>query len=46
MPLAIATIEAPLVDEGLREQGIEPLVIEWTPPARGDLGDVALLTRA
>lgn len=46
MPLAIATIEAPLVDEGLREQGIEPLVIEWTPPARGDLGDVSLLTRA
>ncbi|MBU6363433.1 MAG: DUF1116 domain-containing protein [Acidobacteria bacterium] len=46
MPLAIATIEAPLVDQSLREQGIEPIVIEWTPPARGDLGDVALLTRA
>ena len=46
MPLAIATIEAPLVDAGLREQGVEPLVIEWTPPARGDLADVALLTRA
>lgn len=46
MPLAIATIEAPLVEQGLREQGVEPVVIEWTPPARGDLADVALLTRA
>ena len=46
MPLAIATIEAPLVDAALREQGIEPVVIDWAPPARGDLGDVALLTRA
>ncbi len=45
MSLAIATIEAPLIDEGLRAQGVEPLVIEWTPPARGDLADVALLTR-
>ena len=29
MPLAIATIEAPRIDEGLREQGVEPLVVEW-----------------
>ncbi|MBM3665807.1 MAG: hypothetical protein FJW92_08450, partial [Actinobacteria bacterium] len=46
MPLAIATIEARLVEDGLRAQGVEPVVIEWTPPARGDLADVALLTRA
>ena len=36
MPLAIATIEAPRIDEGLREQGVEPLVVEWAPPARGE----------
>lgn len=46
MALAIATIEAPHVDRALRDQGVEPLVVEWTPPARGDLADVALLTRA
>ncbi len=46
MALAIATIEAPHVDEDLRAQGVEPLVVEWRPPARGDLADVALLTRA
>ena len=46
MALAIATIGAPHVDEGLRAQGIEPVIVEWTPPARGDLADVALLTRA
>jgi hypothetical protein len=46
MALAIATIGAPHVDDGLREQGIEPVIIDWTPPARGDLADVALLTRA
>ncbi len=46
MGLAIATIAAPHVDEGLRAQGVEPLVVAWSPPAHGDLGDVALLTRA
>ena len=46
MPLAIATIGAPHVDDALRAQGVEPLVVEWTPPARGELRDVALLTRA
>ena len=41
MALAIATIEAPHVDQALRDQGVDPLVVEWTPPARGDLADVA-----
>lgn len=43
---AIATIHAPHVERVLRAQGIEPLVVDWSPPARGDLDDVALLTRA
>jgi hypothetical protein len=46
MALAIATIEAPRVEESLRAQGVEPLVVPWSPPARGDLADVARLTRA
>ncbi len=46
MALAIATIDAPRVEESLRAQGVEPLVVDWSPPARGDLADVARLTRA
>ncbi len=46
MALAIATIDAPRVEQSLRAQGVEPLVVEWSPPARGDLADVARLTRA
>lgn len=46
MALAIATIGAPHVVDGLRAQGVEPVVVDWSPPARGDLADVALLTRA
>ncbi len=46
MALAIATIEAPRVEESLRAQGVEPLVVPWSPPAQGDLADVARLTRA
>ena len=45
-PPAIATVHAPREDASLRAQGIEPLTIEWEPPARGDLASVALLTRA
>jgi len=46
MALAIAVIDAPRVEDDLREQGVDPLVVDWSPPAGGDLGDVALLTRA
>ncbi|MSO44624.1 MAG: DUF1116 domain-containing protein [Thermoleophilia bacterium] len=46
MRLAIATIGAPHVETGLRSQGVEPLVIDWSPPARGDVSDVALLVRS
>jgi len=46
MALAIAVINAPRVEDELRAQGVDPLVIDWAPPAGGDLGDVALLTRA
>ncbi len=46
MALAIAVIDAPRVEDDLRAQGVDPLVIEWSPPAGGDLSDVALLTRA
>lgn len=46
MALAIATIHSPRVEQSLRDQGVEPLVVEWSPPARGDLADVARLTRA
>lgn len=46
MSIAIAVIGAPHVEEGLRTQGVEHLVVDWSPPARGDLTDVALLTRA
>lgn len=45
-PLAIATVDAFREDATLRAQGIEPLTVEWEPPARGDLTAVALLTRA
>lgn len=46
MALAIAVIDAPRVEDDLRAQGVDPLVVDWSPPAGGDLGDVALLTRA
>ncbi|MGB1711894.1 MAG: DUF1116 domain-containing protein [Miltoncostaeaceae bacterium] len=46
MALAIAVIDAPRVEDNLRAQGVDPLVVDWSPPAGGDLGDVALLTRA
>jgi len=46
MALAIAVIDASRVEDDLRAQGVDPLVIDWSPPAGGDLGDVALLTRA
>lgn len=46
MALAIATIDAPRVEQSLRAQGVDPLVVDWSPPARGDLADVARLTRA
>ena len=44
--LAIATVHAPREDAALRAQGVEPLTVDWEPPARGDLAAVALLTRA
>ena len=44
--LAIATVQAPREDAALRTQGIQPLTVDWEPPARGDLQAVALLTRA
>ena len=46
MALAIAVIDASRVEDDLRAQGVDPLVVDWSPPAGGDLGDVALLTRA
>lgn len=42
----ITVVEAPREEATLRGQGIEPVVVEWSPPARGDLASVQLLTRA
>src|SRR5581483_3930974 len=44
--LRIATAGLELMARALAEQGVEPLEVDWRPPAGGDPDDVALLLRA
>jgi hypothetical protein len=44
--LRIATAGLDLMARALAEQGVEPLEVDWRPPAGGDPDDVALLLRA